>query len=244
MQGLELSDVQFWTLDRFKAHSSNHIFDSSKTEAYWRDLRRDILEAGAIINPVIALPDGTLLEGHSRLRILGELAAEGKDLGKVPVRIVASPITPEEAERRVYLGNLSRFELDDDTRLSLYAKVWPGYFLEKPSKGGRLPAKVDTVSTFPKERIAEATGKSPRQVQRDRQTVRKAGRIAKKKGKQGIDAEDIQEARKKIAAPRRVKHGSITFHLSRADAAAVLHILIRTKSAPAAAVRQIEKALR
>ena len=123
VQGLKLSDVQLWPQERFKPHPSNHVFDSAKTEDYWRDLRRDILEAGAIINPVIALPDGTLLEGHSRLRIAGELAAEGKDLGRIPVRVVASPITPEEAERRVFLGNLSRFEIDADTRAALYARI-------------------------------------------------------------------------------------------------------------------------
>ena len=78
VQGLKLSDVQLWPQERFKPHPSNHVFDSAKTEDYWRDLRRDILEAGAIINPVIALPDGTLLEGHSRLRIARELADEGQ----------------------------------------------------------------------------------------------------------------------------------------------------------------------
>ena len=36
----------------------------------------------------------------------------------------------------MYLGNLSRFELDDDTRLTLQAKVWPGFY-GKEGKAGR-----------------------------------------------------------------------------------------------------------
>ena len=143
LQGLKLSLVDFWLLDRFKLHPSNHVFDSAKTDTYWRDLRRDILEAGAIMNPVITLPDGTLLEGHSRIRVAREFTAEGKNLGPIPVRVVASPITPEEAERRVYLGNLSRFELDDDTRLNLHRKIWPGYFL---AANPGHPMGGDTVS--------------------------------------------------------------------------------------------------
>ena len=213
VRGLKLSDVQLWPRERFKLHPSNAVFDSAKTEAYWRDLRRDILEAGAIINPVIALPDGTLLEGHSRLRILGELAAEGKDLGKVPVRVVASPITPEEAERRVYLGNLSRFELKDKTRLTLYAKVWPDYFLEK-KKAGRPPENNGvTVTPLPAtaREIAEATGKSESTIKRDKRTVQKAAKIAKKKGKHTPDAEDIREAREKAAAQRRSKSKAPVF---------------------------------
>lgn len=228
LQGLKLSLVDFWPLDRFKPHPSNHVFDSAKTDTYWRDLRRDILEAGAIINPVITLPDGTLLEGHSRIRIARELAAEGKNLGPIPVRVVASPITPEEAERRVYLGNLSRFELDDDTRLNLYRKIWPGYFL---AANPGHPRGGDTVSPPPtKSEIAAATGKSPRQVQRDRQVVRNAVQIAKKKGKPDADDEDIREARKKAASRRKVPvkaSGRVT--LSRAHAAVVLDHLRRAR---------------
>lgn len=252
LKGLELSDVQLWPLDRFKDHPSNHVFDSSKTEAYWRDLRRDILEAGAIINPVIALPDGTLLEGHSRLRIARELVAEGKDLGRIPVRLVASPMTAEEAERRVYLGNLSRFELDEDTRLDLYVKVWPGWYRtateEKEAQGGA------TVAPPPPTRaeIAERTGKSKRQIKYDAALTRQAEEIAQKKGKALPGPEEIKKAREKKNAERRAKmkapakaSGRVRLDLSREDAEVVLRIL-RTSKANAAreAVHQLRKALR
>jgi hypothetical protein len=245
LQGLRLSDVQLWALDRFKDHPSNHVFESSKTESYWRDLRRDILDAGAIINPVIALPDGTLLEGHSRIRIARELETEGKPLGKIPVRIVASPITPAEAERRVYLGNLSRFELDDDTRLTLYAKVWPDYFQAKTqanTKGG------DTVSPpATKAEIAAATGKSPRQVQRDGQIVRTAAHIAQKKGKSEADRDDIREARKKAASKRKATTKAdsdhVKFSLPRNQAELVLRAVQRMRPPNTALVKAIEKAI-
>lgn len=252
LQGLELGPIDLWPLDRFTDHPSNHVFDSSKTEAYWRDLRRDILEAGAIINPVIALPDGTLLEGHSRLRIARELAAEGKALGKIPVRLVASPITPAEAERRVYLGNLSRFELDDDTRLTLYAKVWPDYFGQKGkpgpvgNSGHRVPISRE---------IAEQVGKSEKQVKRDRAVAVEAEEERQAEGAPTLKPEHVKKAREKVNAARREKakkaappasaaRSPVTLKLSRETAETLLRIL-RTSKASAAreAVQLLKKAL-
>jgi len=201
VQGLKLSEVLFWPIEQFKPHPSNHVFDSAKTETYWRDLRRDILEAGAILNPLITLRDGTLLEGHSRLRVARELAAEGHDLGRIPVRVVYSSITAAEAERRVYLGNLSRFELKDETRLTLYAKVWPGYFGQE-GKPGR-PEKSTHGETITAKVIGRQIGKSVQQVKRDRAVVISAKKIAAEKGKPDADAEDIREAQRKAALKRR-----------------------------------------
>ncbi len=250
LQGLHLSDIELWPLDRFKPHPSNHVFDSAKTDAYWRDLRRDILEAGAIINPVIALPDGTLLEGHSRLRIVRELAAEGHNLGKIPVRLVASPITPADAERRVYLGNLSRFELDDDTRLTLYAKVWPDYFLEEKKPGPPAARDRATVALSPTtiKIVSKATGKSPRQVKYDKAIVRAAAERAREKGRRDANVEDIREARKKAAQKRRVPTNAAGARvtISRIHAEIVLAMLrkVKTNTAQAAAIKALAQALK
>lgn len=137
LAGLKLSDIQMQPLAWFKDHPGNKVFDDAKaaTPGYWRDLKRDITEARAILNPVIALIDGTILEGHSRIKLARELVGDIPSLAKIPTRIVASKITAEEAERRLYLGNLSRFEMDEDTCLALYAKTWPGYFLADLSGG-------------------------------------------------------------------------------------------------------------
>src|SRR5208282_1709171 len=121
----------------------------------------------------------------------------------LPVRIIKGELSAEEQRKRLYLGNLSRFEIDEDTRLTLYAKVWPGYFLD--AKTGR-PEKGDTVSPFStKAEIAAATGKSERQVQRDRAVVLTARKIALGSGKAEADTEDIRRAREKENAQRRTK---------------------------------------
>ncbi len=258
IQGLEMSEVISWPLERFKPHPSNHVFDSAKSETYWRDLKRDILEAGAILNPLIALPDGTLLEGHSRLRMAEVLKAEGHDLGRIPVRVVSSPITPEEAERRVYLGNLSRFELDDDTRLNLYRKVWPDYFGQEGKAGRPSKNNSATVSPFPTtaEEIANETGKSVRTIKSDRAILRDATRNAREMGKPEAEVQDIREIRAKRNAQRRAKAkiianaapspSKVTIQLSRNHAEIVLRILLKVRSpeAPATVIHNLKKALR
>ncbi len=197
-------------LDWFKAHPANSVFDVAKSPRYWRDLERDIREAGRIIDPVVALPDGTLVEGHSRITIARKLAAAGVDLGRIPTVIL--DLSAEEAERRVYLGNLSRFELDVDTRLALYLKVWPDYYLE--ARAGR-PKKGDTVSPFSersgvarREEIAAATGRSERQVKRDRAVIRDAVELARSEGKTAPGVEEIRSARE-TASKKRREGGSV-----------------------------------
>lgn len=204
IDGLQLSDLQFKSIDFFKAHPANAVFDRLKTPNYWRDLKRDISEAKAILDPVICSPDGTLIEGHSRIKIARELASEGLDLGKIPTLIVTSPITAAEVERRIYLGNLSRFEIDEDTRLALYSKIWPGWYKTEgpgPSVGG------ETVSPPLPTRAKTATdlGKSERQVKNDAALMREAEQEAKASGKTEPDIEDIRLAREKAKAKRRSK---------------------------------------
>jgi hypothetical protein len=202
-QGLELSELQTKPANWFKPNPANTVFDRLKTPSYWDALKRDIREARAIINPIIALQDGTILEGHSRVKVARELLDEGLDLGRLPVLLVASHITPEEAERRVYLGNLSRFEIDEDTRLALYVKVWPEYYLTESSNRGR-PKNTDTVSDFSTAKsVARATGQSTRQVERDRATVRAAQVLAKAEGKGAPEAAHIRKVRAEANTERR-----------------------------------------
>ncbi len=95
-----------------------------------------------------------------------------------------------------------------------------------------------------KSEIAAATGKSPRQVQRDRQVVRNAVQIAKKKGKADADAEDIREARKKAASKRKAPvkaSGGVT--LSRAHAAVVLDHLRRERQSGGAHEKTIVESI-
>ena len=257
VKGLKLSDVQLWPLERFKPHPSNHVFDSAKTDAYWRDLRRDIIEAGAIINPVIALPDGTLLEGHSRLRIASDLAAEGRDLGRIPVRVVSSPITPAEAERRVYLGNLSRFEIDQDTRAVLYAKIWPDLTREaKPGPvSGAQRGVTETVSvTSAVKELAASPGISERQAWNEKRVLEGAEAERKAEGVENIGQKHVKKARAKVNALRREKakapegkSGRLTLKLPRAHVELVLGMLRKVKAPSdmqSRIIREIERALK
>ena len=183
IDGLKLSPLQYQSLDFFKPSAANSIFDRLKTLDYWRDLKRDIDEARAIIDPVICLQDGALLEGHSRIKIARELEVEGRGLGKIPVLLVTSPISDAEAERRILLGNLSRFEIDEDTRQELYARLWPGWYQTEKPRQEASGGGGDTMSPPPPTRaeMARETGKSQRQIKRDAAVMRDAEKIAKNK---------------------------------------------------------------
>ncbi len=240
LAGLKLSDIQLQPLSWFKDHPGNHVFDAAKeaTPGYWRDLRRDIAEARAIINPVIALMDGTILEGHSRIKVARELVAEVPSLAKIPTRLVASKITPEEAERRLYLGNLSRFEMDENTRLSLYAKTWPGYFLSDQAGGG------DTVSPPPtKAQVAAATGKSERQIIRDKGIVKEAVRIAQEEGKDTPEPQHVALAREKTNNQRTDKHKSLGLNSSQKPEALNMIDRKKLRETIERQVKQLEKQL-
>ena len=193
-EGLELSDILYKPLSFFKPHPDNQVFDRLKDERYLSGLRRDILEAGAIINPLVAMPDGTIIEGHSRFKIARELDETGQGLGNLPVRLILSQLTPDETRERVYLGNLSRFEIDTDTRALLYSRIWPEFFLHA-SIGGR-PKKEDTMSSFPKaEEIAGLVHSTKRQLRRIAKTTRQANILAKADGRDTVTLEDIEIVR-------------------------------------------------
>ena len=215
IEGLRLSSLQYQPLDFFKPSPANAIFDRLKKRDYWRDLRRDIDEARAIIDPVICRPDGTLLEGHSRIKIARELEAQGRGLGKIPVLLITSPISDIEIERRILLGNLSRFEIDEDTRQELYAKLWPGWYrTESPLLTEATNTGGDTMSppSPTRAQMAQEMGKSERQIKRDAAVMRNAEKIATRKGRLTPTTEDIGAARKQILAKRvRAKTATVKF---------------------------------
>ena len=207
LEGLELSrEVDYRKPAFFKGHPENHIFDNLKTREYLDALKNDILESGAIINPLIALPDGTLIEGHSRLKVALELEAEGKTLGPLPVRFILSPMTPKEQAQRVFLGNLSRFEINLDTRLALYARIWPDYFTQDPGPG--RPKKGETVSPLiTREEISAYTGISERQIKNQAKIVRAATTLAQEEGKDFPEPQHIARAREEANTARKAQKG-------------------------------------
>ncbi len=221
--GLELSEVMEKPLSFFRPDPENAEFDKRKDgqKNYWTDLKRDIGAVG-ILNPLVVRMDGTVVFGHSRLRIAGELG-----LSKIPCRMVLSPLAPAQIRTRRRMDNLLRFELDEDTRLAMLAEAWPEYYLAvktpgrptavtsvtdeslaanngltvAPFSGTEQLAHGDTISTA--TAVSEATGRSLAQTKRDRATVQKAAEIAKEAGKAKPDAADIKAAREVENAKRR-----------------------------------------
>jgi hypothetical protein len=187
--GLDLSDICYKPRSWFRPNPENEIFRALKSDAYFRDLERDIREAGQIVNPLIALPDGLLLEGESRL-----IVAERLGIDRLPVRIVLSPMSAEEQRKRLWLGNLSRFEVDEDTRLLLYSRLWPGYF--------NAPIGATVAPEDSPEAIAESTGKSKRTVINDKHLVQTATAKASAEGREPT-RDDLKVAREARNAERR-----------------------------------------
>jgi hypothetical protein len=189
LKGLALSEIQLKPLDWFRYNPDNDIFRGLKTDEYFKSLEKDIRDANAIVNPVIAMPDGLLVEGESRHGIASKLCNEGNaSFAKIPARIILSPMAAEKITERLYLGNLSRFDIPAAVRLYAYSKIWPEFFLEI-TNGGR----GNTITT--KKEIAAATGLSESQIKRNKAVVRKAAAIAEKE-KAPLEVKHLEMARK------------------------------------------------
>lgn len=175
-QGLLLSAVQFKKLDLFRTNEMNIVFEELKSPEYYDQLKRDIAQDG-IINALIAMPDGELIEGHSRLRIAKEL-----DYKTVPVRYILNTLTEGEIKRRVYLGNLNRFEIPSDMRLALFAEVYPDYFHETPDKLAQSHQRSEGEDGEHKpttaKSVAKAMGLSDRQVRNEKEVFLKAKELS------------------------------------------------------------------
>jgi hypothetical protein len=186
-RGLLLSEIQLKPLDWFHYNPENEIFRYHKTNEYFKRLEKDIIDANAIINPLIAMPDGLLVEGESRHVIARKLNNAGNNsFAKIPVRIILSKITKDKITERLYLGNLSRFDIPLTTKLLIYAKIWPDYFLAKTdgSEGGRISTKKE---------IAEVTGLSESQIKRDKSVIQKAAKMADRE-QAPLSVEHVREA--------------------------------------------------
>lgn len=201
--GLELSGVQYKPSSWFKPNPENHVFDNLKTESYLENLKRDISDAGAILNPLIAMPDGTLVEGHSRIAVVKELEAEGRWSEAVPVRLILTQITQEEIRKRVYLGNLSRFEIDVNTRAVLYRDIWPDFVPTTAT----VAVKSATEAVL---EVAANTGMKERQVWNERKIIQKADELAKAEGKAKAEPKHVAKAREERNSERREKGSTAT----------------------------------
>jgi len=238
LEGLALDDMVRRPLAWFKHNPENDVFTSLKSSSYWQSLERDIREAKAILSPLIAMPDGLLIEGESRLTVARKLSSEGLlDFDFLPVRIIKGELSSEEQRKRLYLGNLSRFEIDEDTRAALYAQVWPD--LTREAHPGRISVEnTDTVSvkrTQAVQELAKQAGISERQAWREAEIIKEGASIAKDEGETSPLPQHIRKAREKRNEKRRAKTkrspDTMTLTLSRSQMKVILRILKEAKPA-------------
>jgi hypothetical protein len=202
---LVFSDVITKELSFFIENKENIRFRKLKSETYFQNLEKDVREAGCFINPLVTMPSGLLIEGESRFQIAKKLFSEGNhSFERIPVRIILSNLSDEDQKRRLILGNLSRFEIDENNRLLLYSEIWADFF-SQPTKTAGRPRKSDTVSdscSYSSE-IAHASGISARQLRREKNIYENAVSIAKDEGKEKPDILDIEKARVEINQKRK-----------------------------------------
>lgn len=199
---LDIGPMEWRVIDTLKKSPHNKVFHHLKTPHYMSALTEDILNAGEITDPLLITPDNVIISGHSRLDIALSLFQEGyKQFEKVPVRVIATPLSEEERKERVYLANLSRVEIDRDLRLLLYSEMWPELYTEKRVAG--RPASNDPDIPTVVE-IAKKTGVTSRQVQRDIQIVQLAIERAEKEGRP-VNVSDISASREQINKDRKEK---------------------------------------
>lgn len=194
---LRLSGIEYRDPRTLTDSPHNEPFKALKDSEYMDRLQRDIADAGEITEPLLITPDGEIVSGHSRRDIALRL-----ELDRVPVRIIEAELSEQDKKSRVYLANLSRFEIDKDTRLQLYAEIYPEYF-NRGETVSPQDTRGDTVSPKPRRAdIAQAMGVSERQVKNERAVYEEARKTA---GGKNPDREAIAAARKKKNEARKTK---------------------------------------
>jgi hypothetical protein len=197
------------------------------------------------------MPSGVIIEGESRLRLCKKLVEEKvpgfyfedpRIVFKLPVILIVSEPSEDVQEKLLYLGNLTRFEADLDTKLKLFAKIWPGYF-ESNGKPGRPSASQEQQTAT---EVADAMGLSTRQVRLNKKIIQTATADAKSEGRAEPTVEDIANARQadaarrarkaklkaKAAPPAKPKPSLPVLDFSRAQLQEVLSVLTAAKPTP------------
>lgn len=98
---------------------NKELFSSQEGKEYEK-LKSDIGERGIVV-PLIAKHDGTLLAGHTRLRIAKELR-----LKSVPVQYV-NDLSADEERKFLVNDNLLRRHLTNTERIQLYRFLYPDF---------------------------------------------------------------------------------------------------------------------
>jgi len=175
--GLELSETLYKPLEFFRLNPANERFRALKSEQYMADMEADIAENG-IVEDVLAMTDGLLLAGETRF-----LIAQRLGIPKLAVKLVLSPLSPEEQEKRLILDNVLRFEIPSVARVEALYHI--GFYKR------------------PNSECAEALGASVRQIKREKLEARKAEELAAEAGREAPAPEDFARVRETENAKRR-----------------------------------------
>jgi hypothetical protein len=174
VEGVRYNKPKLVPIDDLRPSDFNARFDDCKSAEYWDRLRADIVSKGEITTPLLAKSDNTLISGHSRLQIAKELKAAGdKRFDRILVRYIDGVISEADERVLVYGDNINRFEIDPDTRIVLYAEMYPDVFRDQ--KQGR-PGREDPSNRL--KAVARETGRSEAAIKKDRELIQKAFQIA------------------------------------------------------------------
>lgn len=161
------------------------LFDLPEGEELAR-LTDDIQQNG-IHDPLQAMTDGTILAGHTRLKIALTLKMKS-----VPVLWVAEK-TREEQRAFLIRDNLHRRQLTRDDKTRLLAELYPGYF-DADSTAGRKPEKSGNGYPISAPAIAAEIGTSEKTVKNMKATHKAAKQIATAQGRPAPTPEDYKAA--------------------------------------------------
>ena len=148
---------------------------------------KDDIQQNGIHDPLQAMMDGTILAGHTRLKIA--LALKMKT---VPVLWVATK-TPEDQRAFLIRDNLHRRQLTPEDKARLLAELYPGYF-DADSTAGRKPEKSGNGYPISAPAIAAEIGTSEKTVKNMKATHKAAKQIATAQGRPAPTPEDYKAA--------------------------------------------------
>ncbi len=109
--------VRMIALTKLKPNPINAMYFESLAGDDLARLEADIRDNG-ILDPLVAMRDGTLLTGHNRLEIARRIG-----LDEVPVRYVTRELSQEEQRDRIIADNLLRRHLDSEQHRRLITEM-------------------------------------------------------------------------------------------------------------------------
>lgn len=144
--------TESWALKRLKPHPLQAQYFKDLTPGEFTGLADDIKRNG-LRHPIQILPDGTIIQGHQRTKVLKHL--EHKEY-EVLVRYDLVDAKPELVEREFLSDNLNRRQLSPVARARVAARLLE---LEQKKKHSELTGNENGRL---RERIGEALGMSGR----------------------------------------------------------------------------------